>query len=92
MVYQSKSGSVFESILGTIIGAPTGMILHWHLLALWGDQLDIMEMKQLFIGLSWISFFAHSIFWKFAFRRIFDKYGKRLEPTNLLKKIKSYRL
>ena len=81
---QSKFGSFFESILAALVAAPSAMILHWYMLELWGNNLGDQHLKQMFVTISWLSFFFHSIVWKFILRRIFDKYGFKLEPTVIL--------
>lgn len=82
---QSKYGSFFESFLAALIAAPSAMFLHWYMLELWGNDFGDPHIKSTFVTISWISFFFHSITWKFILRRIFDKYG--LEPTHILAKI-----
>lgn len=82
---QTKYGSLFEALISVLITAPTSLILHWYSLELWGNQLDILEVKQTFIMVNYIFMVVHSFAWKFIIRRTFVKYS-RLDPVNWLKK------
>lgn len=83
---QSKFGSFFESILGALMAAPSATILHWYMLELWGNDFDNPTLKGMFVSITWVSFFIHSITWKFIFRRIFERYG--LEPKTLILRLR----
>ena len=83
---QSKLGSLFEAFLGACFAAPSAMGLHYYMLELWGNNLTDEHVKSVFVFISWISFFLHSITWKFILRRIFER-CPALEPVNILHRI-----
>jgi len=88
LMTQSRIGSFFESIASAVIAAPTAMILHWYMLDIWGNDFETESIKQLFVAISWFSFLIHSIVWKFILRRVFEKYGIKLEPRFILNHIR----
>lgn len=81
---QSILGSLFESLIAALIAAPSAMALHWYMLDLWSNDMTEPEIKSHFITISWVSFFLHSIIWKFILRRLFERY-QWLDPKIWLK-------
>jgi len=60
--------------MGALLAAPTAMGLNDFMLYMWNDTLTDPHVKATYLGISWFSFFLHSIGWKYLLRRIFIKY------------------
>ena len=82
---QTKVNSFIESIIGALLAAPTATGLHWLLLELWENQMSDPIIKAQFVSLSWVSFFIHSVLWKFVIRRVLVHYNAE-NLTILIKK------
>ena len=76
---QSIIGSLLESFIAALLAAPSSNLLHWIMLDLWGNELSNPEIKAHYMFWSWVSFFIHSMVWKFIIRRVFVRYP-RLDP------------
>lgn len=83
---QTRAGSFVESLIAALLAAPTAQVLHWYILSSFGNNLSDPQLKVEFLQISWVSFFIHSIVWKYILRRLFTKYG--WEPKQLLQKFK----
>lgn len=82
---QTRINSFIESVIGALLAAPTASGLHWFLLELWGNSMTDPHIKATFVTVSWLSFFFHSIVWKFIIRRILVHYNAE-NLTSLVKK------
>lgn len=86
---QSKLHSFFESLNAASVAAPTAIGLHKLMLIIFGDcTLATAECNDIFVLISWVVFFIHSIIWKFIIRRIFEKYGVQLDPIHLIRRFR----
>jgi hypothetical protein len=86
---QSNSLSIQESFNGALIAAPTAIGL--HKLALWvaGDcALVSNSCNDLFVTLSWIVFFFHSVGWRYVSRRVYDRFGLKLDVMTLINRVR----
>jgi hypothetical protein len=79
---QSKFHSLFESINGALFAAPTAILLHKAVLMIAGENA-INTNQDLFVTLSWVLFFTHSVAWKFIIRRVHEHFGVKLDPLNI---------
>lgn len=86
-VKQSRIHSLLESVNAAAFAAPTAMLLHKATLMIAGDNV-LNENQDLFVFITWIMFFLHSIAWKYILRRVYDHYGVSLDPRNIYKKVR----
>ena len=84
---QTRSGSLLESLIAAFCAAPTAILLHKALLVAYGGNLVSNDVQNMFVFLSWISFFLHSVIWNYIWRRTFQKFG--IEPKTIADKIRS---
>ena len=84
---QTKLHSLLETTHAAILAAPTAILLHKLILILAGENA-LNNNQDLFVTLSWVAFFLHGIMWKYIIRRIYNHYGKRLDPRNIYTKVK----
>ena len=85
---QSKLHSLYESVNSALFAAPTAILLHKAQLIIAGNNA-INESQDIFVTVSWFMFFLHSIFWKFIIRRIYEKFGVKLDPIHLVAALKT---
>jgi len=86
---QSKLHSLFESLNAAAFAAPTAMGLHKLSLIIFGDcTLASSDCNDTFVLISWVFFFIHSVIWKFIIRRIHEKYGLRMDPIHLIRRLR----
>ena len=85
---QTKLGSFLESVNAAAFAAPTAMLLHKATIIVAGDNM-LNENQDLYVFLTWITFFLHSIAWKFVLRRVYEHYGYKLDPKYIYYKIRS---
>lgn len=84
---QTKLHSLLESLNAAAFAAPTAMLLHKATLIFAGEHA-LNENQDLFVFITWIMFFLHSILWKYILRRVYEHYGKKLSPKYIYKKVK----
>ncbi|MDA7942043.1 MAG: hypothetical protein MPJ06_03655 [Nitrosopumilus sp.] len=82
---QSRLGSLAESFSGTLVSAPTAVGIHYALLYAAGAYgLDASgDGREAFSGITWASFAAHSMAWRYFTRRAHERYGFTLDPRPL---------
>lgn len=86
---QTKAHSLLESINAAAFAAPTAIGLHKLALYLAGDcALATADCNNLFVTLSWVGFFFHSIVWKYVIRRLHERYNIELNPWYMIKTLK----
>ena len=85
---QSKLGSFLESVNAAAFAAPTAMLLHKATIVVAGDNM-LNENQDLYVFLTWVTFFLHSIAWKFVLRRVYEYYGYKLDPKYIYYRLKS---
>ncbi len=85
---QTKLGSFLESVNAAAFAAPTAMLLHKATLIIAGENV-LNENQDLFVFVTWIMFFLHSIVWKFILRRVYEHYGYKLDPKYIYYRLKS---
>lgn len=86
---QTRFHSLLESINAAAFAAPTAIGLHKTMLWIFGDcSLITSDCNDLFLSISWFSFFLHSIGWKYVIRRIHEKYNVELNPWYMIKTLK----
>lgn len=89
MTQQTRLHSFFESLNAAAFAAPTAIGLHKLSIMIGGDCVLLnSSCNDLYVGVTWIGFFLHSIAWKYLIRRIHDKYDVELNPFNLYLKLK----
>ena len=83
---QSRLHSLVESVNTAAIAAPTAIGLHKLMIILFGDcTLATSDCNDIFILVAWSVFFIHSFSWKYAMRRIYERFGIKLDPIHLVK-------
>ena len=50
------------------------MLLNWFTLEVFGNNLNHIETKSIFIFLNWICFLSHAIAWRYIIRRLLVHY------------------
>lgn len=85
---QAKTDSLWESVEGALIAAPTSILLHKIMLMI-ADQHALNENQDYFIMISWFFFILHSIAWRYFTRRVHTRYGFNIRPLNIYRVIKS---
>lgn len=84
---QTKLHSALESINAAAFAAPTAMLLHKATLIIAGDNV-LNDNQNLFVFITWVMFFLHSVMWKYILRRVYEHYGRKLSPKYIYKKVK----
>ncbi len=84
---QTKLHSFLESVNAAAFAAPTAMLLHKATLIIAGENV-LNENQDLFVFVTWIMFFLHSIVWKFILRRVYEYYGYKLSPKYIYKRVR----
>jgi hypothetical protein len=84
---QTKLHSLLEATHAALLAAPTAILLHKCILILAGENA-LNNNQDLFVVLSWVMFFLHGVAWKYIIRRIYEHYGKTLDPRNIYTKVK----
>jgi len=85
---QSRLHSLAESFFAALLAGPSAMGLH-KLSLIVADQHVMNHNQELFIFITWIMFFLHSIGWKYLIRRINERYHVRMEPRYVWNAIRS---
>ena len=85
---QIRLHSFLESLNASAFAAPTAMLLHKATIIVAGDNM-LNDNQDLYVFLTWITFFLHSIAWKYILRRIYEHYGYKLDPRYIYKKVRS---
>lgn len=85
---QSWRSSLFEAHINALAGAPLAIIAHILMLYYSGVEPD-WNNAAIFASASWPVFFYLSVSRVFLFRRIFEKFGIRLEPIYIYKTLKN---
>ena len=87
---QTRLHSLLESLNAAAFAAPTAIGLHKLSIFVGNDCVLIdSSCNDLYVGITWIAFFLHSIMWKYVIRRIHEKYDVELNPYNLSVKMKA---
>ena len=82
---QTKTHSLFESIIGSLLAAPTAMLTHKLSLLITGECATTDGCQDPFIFSVWIIFLLHSIMWKWIMRRVFNYFGIKSNPVFLIR-------
>jgi hypothetical protein len=83
---QTKKHSLFEALNAAAFAAPTALILHKTTIIIAGDCASAdFDCNNLYVTITWFTFFLHSIAWKYVVRRVHERYGIKLDPINIAK-------
>lgn len=87
---QSKLNSFLESLNAASVAAPTAIGLHKLMLIIFGDcTLATSSCNDVFVLISWVVFFIHSVTWKYIIRRVYERFGVQLDPIHLVRRIRN---
>lgn len=84
---QSWKSSLFEAHINSLVGAPLAVISNILLLVWSGIEPD-WTSASIFATATWPIYFYLSVGRIYLFRRIFEKFGKSLEPTAIFKSLR----
>lgn len=84
---QSWRSSLFEAHINSLVGAPLAVISNILLLIWSGIEPDWVS-ASIFATATWPVYLYLSVGRIYLFRRIFEKYGKSLEPTAIFKSLR----
>jgi hypothetical protein len=83
---QTKLHSFWESFQAAALAAPTAILLHKGTLMLAGNNA-LNGNQDIYVVSVWFMFFLHSIVWKFAIRRLNERYCVELNPSFIWNKL-----
>lgn len=84
---QTKTHSLFETVMGSLMAAPSALLTHKFALYVTGSCATESGCQDPFIIGVWVIFLLHSIAWKWILRRLFNRFGKRSDPVFLIRSL-----